>query len=57
VAVAPIDWAAVGAFLSGAGSVLSAVWYARRARRQASEDCDKRLQAFKEGLHEMEPKE
>jgi hypothetical protein len=42
--------AAIGAFLSGAGSVISAIWYVRRVRRQADKDCDRRLAAFKEGL-------
>lgn len=44
--------AAIGAFLSGVGSVLSALWYARRMRRQAKADCDQRLAEFKQALHE-----
>jgi hypothetical protein len=45
---------AIGAFLSGAGSVLSAAWYVRAMRKRAAEECEKRLQAFRDGLHEME---
>ena len=55
--MSPDQLAAVGAFLSGAGSVLSAAWYVRRQRRQFDADCDKRLQAFKDGLHEWEEHE
>jgi len=41
---------AVGAFLSGAASVAGAFWALRRVRRQAHEDCEERLAAFREGL-------
>ena len=44
--------AALGAFLSGVGSVLSAVWYIRRAKRQAKADCDERLAEYDKALHE-----
>jgi len=44
--------AAVGAFLSGVGSVLSAVWYIRRAKRQAKLECDERLAEYDKALHE-----
>lgn len=44
--------AALGAFLSGVGSVVTASWYVRRARRQAEEDCQKRLAEFERALHE-----
>jgi len=44
--------AAVGAFLSGAGSVLSAIWYTRRVKRKAEADCDKRVAEFDQALHE-----
>jgi hypothetical protein len=43
---------ALGAFLSGMGSVLSAIWYVRAMRKRAELECEKRLQAFKDGLHE-----
>lgn len=45
-----IDWNALGSFLSGAGSVLGAVWVVRRVRRVDLEECERRLDAFKEGL-------
>ena len=44
--------AAVGAFLSGVASVLTAAWYVRRARRRAKADCDQRLEEFDRALHE-----
>ena len=50
-----MDWATLGAFLSGAASVLSAWWYTKKMRERAEADCAKRLEAFKEGLHEMDP--
>jgi hypothetical protein len=46
------ELAAIGAFLSGVGSVVSAAWFVRRQRRQASEECDKRLQEYDRALHE-----
>jgi hypothetical protein len=46
--------AALGAFLSGAGSVLSAWWYVKAMRKRAEEECARRMQAFKDGLHERE---
>jgi len=49
-----VDLAAIGAFLSGMGSVLSAVWYVNRARKHYEQECQERLRAFREGLHEME---
>jgi len=44
--------AAVGAFLSGVASVLSAAWYTRRAKKHADADCDKRLADYDRALHE-----
>lgn len=44
--------AAIGAFLSGVGSALGSIWYVRRARREAREDCDRRLREYQEALHE-----
>jgi len=49
-----VDIAAVGAFLSGVASVLTAAFYVRRVRRRFEEECEKRMQAFKDGLHEGE---
>jgi len=46
--------AALGAFLSGVASVVTAAWYVRRARREWEEECRARLEAFKAGLHEMD---
>jgi len=46
--------AAIGAFLSGVASVVTAAWYVKRARREWDEECRQRLEAFRDGLHEME---
>ena len=50
--MSPDQIAALGAFLSGIGSVLSAAWYIRRAKRQAKADCDERLAEYDKALHE-----
>jgi len=46
--------AALGAFFSGIGSVLSAAWYVRRQKKTAESECDKRIRqihdSFFEGL-------
>jgi len=52
-----MDPAAVGAFLSGVASVITASFYVRAARKRADEECRKRLEAFKEGLHESVDRE
>lgn len=52
--MSPERLAALGAFLSGVGSVLSAVFFVKRVRKRADEDCEKRLQAFRNGLHERD---
>ena len=44
--------AAVGAFLSGVASVITASWYVRRTRKRSEEDCDKRLAEYDRALHE-----
>ena len=44
--------AALGAFFSGVGSVLSAAWYVRRQKRNAEAECDKRIAEFDKALHE-----
>src|SRR5262245_38955898 len=57
--MSPDQLAALGAFLSGMGSVLSAAWYVKRAKRQARQDCDERLREFEHGIevgrHETPP--
>lgn len=42
--------AALGAFLSGAGSVLSAFVFVRHMRKRFEQECEKRMQALKEGI-------
>ena len=49
-----MDWASLGAFLSGIGAVISSVAYVKLVRRRADEECEKRMQAFKDGLHERD---
>lgn len=51
----PAVLSALGAFLSGAGSILSAALYVRAARKRYERQCQERLDAFARGLHEMEP--
>jgi hypothetical protein len=41
---------ALGAFLSGVASVLTAAFAIRRVRKRAEEECERRLAAFREGL-------
>jgi len=41
---------AVGAFLAGAGSVLGAAIAIRRVQKRDDEECEKRINAFREGL-------
>ena len=45
-----MDLAALGAFLSGAGAVLGAAGVLYLERRRAAAECERRLQAFREGL-------
>ncbi|HEY7621681.1 MAG TPA: hypothetical protein VH834_18015 [Solirubrobacteraceae bacterium] len=42
--------AALGAFLSGVGSVIGALWALRRVRQQAEAECEKRFAAFRQGM-------
>ena len=42
--------AGLGAFLSGVGSVLGAIFVVRGVRKRADEECERRLAAFREGL-------
>jgi hypothetical protein len=44
--------AALGAFLSGIGSVLSAIWYVRRVKRSERADCERRIAEINRALHE-----
>ena len=44
------DLAAIGAFLTGIGSVLTAIWFVKRMRKQFEADCEKRLDALREGI-------
>jgi len=50
--VSPDQIAALGAFLSGISSVLSAAWYARRQRKNARLECDARIAEIDKALHE-----
>jgi len=55
--LAPDQVAALGAFLSGVGSVVSAYLGIRFERKRGLEDCARRLDALREGMkleHEME---
>lgn len=45
-----MDLAAVGAFLSGAGSVLGATFVIRSMRKRMQRECEERLALFKEGI-------
>jgi hypothetical protein len=49
-----MDLAALGAFLSGVGSVLASVWALRMMRRRLEAECRERIeevkQAFREGI-------
>lgn len=42
--------AAIGAFLSGMGSVIAAAIFIRRVRRSDEAECEKRLDALREGI-------
>jgi hypothetical protein len=42
--------AALGAFLSGAGSVLGAVLVIRSLRRRLAAECEERIRLLKEGI-------
>jgi hypothetical protein len=45
-----MDLAALGAFLSGAGSVLGAIVAIRAMRRRMQKECEERLQLYKDGI-------
>jgi hypothetical protein len=47
-----MDLAALGAFLSGAGSVLASVWALRSLRRRMDADCRQRIEEIKQALRE-----
>jgi len=44
--------AAIGAFFSGVGSVLSAAWYVRRQKKNADAECQKRIDEIDRAIHE-----
>jgi len=48
----PEEIAAFGAFFSGVGAAISALAGMRLQRKRSEEDCQKRLQEYKDGLHE-----
>jgi hypothetical protein len=50
--VSPEEWAALGALLSGVGSIVTAWIFVRSSSKRAQDECEKRLQAFRDGLHE-----
>jgi hypothetical protein len=50
--MSPDQIAALGAFLSGVGSVLTASWYVRKNKKNADAECDKRIEEFDRALHE-----
>jgi len=43
--------AAVGAFLSGAAAVITARKAIRAQQKRSDEECDKRIDALREGIH------
>jgi hypothetical protein len=45
-----MDPAALGAFFSGAAAVISALISLRVVRKRCEEDCEKRMDALREGL-------
>jgi hypothetical protein len=45
-----VDFAALGSFLSGVGAVLSAGVAIRLVRKRLEAECEKRMQAFRDGL-------
>jgi len=48
--VSPDRLAALGSFLSGVASVITASWYVRRVRKRAKQDCDQRLADFEHAM-------
>ena len=47
-----VEWAAVGAFLSGAASVIGAVTVIHGLRRRMERECEQRIAMFREGIEE-----
>lgn len=43
-------WETLGAFLSGVGSVAGAAYAVRRVVKRCDEECERRMNAFREGL-------
>ena len=52
IELAAIDLAALGAFLSGVGAVVSSVWAIRALRRRAERDCQRRIAEIRQAMHE-----
>jgi len=46
----PVDPVAVGAFLSGVAAVISSAYAIRGVHRRDDEECEKRLQALRDGF-------
>jgi len=46
----PVDWASVGAFLTGVGSVITAAYFVRKMRKRYEAECEKRMEALREGI-------
>ena len=42
--------AGLGAFLTGAGSVLTALYAIRAMRKRLRQECDERLELFRQGI-------
>ena len=47
-----MDFAALGAFLSGAGAVLSAIVSIRLMRKRMEKDCARRIEEIRAAIHE-----
>ena len=50
--MSPDQLAALGAFLSGMGSVIGGFWVIRNVRRRAEKDCQQRLAELHDSLVE-----
>ena len=47
-----MDWAHIGAFLSGAGAVLSSIYALRSMRRRMEQRCNERVKEVTKAIHE-----
>jgi len=50
--VSPERLAALGSFLSGVASVITAAWYVKRVKRTAQRECDERMREYDRALRE-----